>query len=505
MERKLSQKAAQMRQRLFTRHNHSRGRAATMITDAPRPVSSASSTRSRSATTPIPAHPARPDSDSTDTEPTRFYHFTDVPGYFRPATPYIDRQDIDEDLVDNVKHACSLLVESIERGLPIWPSFHTVEKPLQKDGSFKALPQEQRPIYQGVMAQLSLSPVEVNHHLPFYTETWDGTTPDSPPTPPNAYQTSSCAMSPSAGTGRFYGTQSNRRSSRTHADDDVFQIKWIRPASYQEKNPHLTRGRGRGRGHSSATYETTSAHSRSYSRPRSRSRSRSRSSSPGFFPYSPPQFEGTCRWDRDTAQIVESPDDRNEASYFPAPGDHWDREAVEIMRSFNEGWEPSGTRIALHVPKTSAPNTAVPLTAGGAPVPVPGPGPAQRRFYSASGRPTTCAVVRRPEDSKTRDWDAFEVQGKRDSALYRSLSMSNVSSEEEKGPRGFSYPVCADQNGNSLDSKSFRRGEMPFYDVGAQIENEGPGRHRRKRASELLKKLTGLGMRRKETGGLAVD
>ncbi|KAJ5933795.1 hypothetical protein N7454_006124 [Penicillium verhagenii] len=497
MERKLSQKAAQMRQRLFTRHNHSRGRAATMIMDAPRPISSASSTRSRSATTPISAHPAALDSDTIDTEPTRFYHFTDVPGYFRPATPYIDRQDIDEDLVDNVKHACGLLVESIERGLPIWPSFHT-EKPLQKDGTFQALPQEQRPVYQGVMAQLSLSPVAVEHHLPFYTETWDETTPDSPPTPPSAYQHSPCAMSPSAGTGRFYG---NRRSSKAHADDEPFQIKYIRPrlsTSYpEEKDAHLTRGRGRG--HSSATYDTTSAHSRSYSRPRSRSRSRS--SSPGFFPYSPPQFEGTCRWDRDTTQIVESPDDRNEESYFPAPGDHWDREAVEIMRNFNEGWEPSGTRKALHDPKTSAPNTAVPLAAGGA----PGPGPAQRRFYSASGRPTTCAVVRRPEDDKPRDWDAFDVHGKRDSALYRSLSMSNVSTDEEKGPRGFSYPVWTDQNGNSLDSKSFRQGQMPFYDVGAQIENGGPGRHRRKRASELLKKLTGLGMRRKETGGLAVD
>jgi hypothetical protein len=56
--------------------------------------------------------------------------------------------------------------------------------------------------------------------------------------------------------------------------------------------------------------------------------------------------------------------------------------------------------------------------------------------------------------------------------------MGNLS---EKRPTDFSYPLW--KEGGSPDA-------LGLYDA--------PTRHRRKRAQELLKKLTGLGMKRKE-------
>ncbi|KAJ5805857.1 uncharacterized protein N7503_003459 [Penicillium pulvis] len=414
MERKLSQKAAQMRQRLFTRNLHSRGRAATMNFSEPTP--STSSSRSRSATTPVSSHPT---GITLDTEPTRYYHFTDEPGYFCPVEPLIDRQYIEEDLEDNVKHSCGLLVESIERGLPIWPSFHT-----EQNGAIQ-VPHESRPQFQGVMAQLSLSPVAIDNHVP---NEWDFGLEDLPSPKSTKYQGSLSAMSASAGTGRFYG----KRLSTPPPEEEEFE--------------------GRPRGRSIAT-ETTS-------------RSRSRSSSPGFFPYSPPQFETT--WGRDDTQIVGSPIDHfPESDFLGAEGTTW-LSALDIPTD-SEHWTSSS---AVHLPKdrncmTSVPNSAVE------------PGPAPRRFYSTRQKT-------RPVQLRESKWEAFELHGSRESGLYRGLSMGNL--RQEKSPSNFSYPVWG------------KDGDIPvslggFYDV-----SDVPTRHRRKRAQELLKKLTGLGMKKKEGG-----
>ena len=68
----------------------------------------------------------------------------------------------------------------------------------------------------------------------------------------------------------------------------------------------------------------------------------------------------------------------------------------------------------------------------------------------------------------------------------RDLSMD----EERKRANGFSYSVA--EGGSDEDGAP-----QAFYSL---LSDEGPVRHRRKRASELLKKLAGLGMRRKEEG-----
>ncbi|KAJ5626819.1 hypothetical protein N7528_004246 [Penicillium herquei] len=427
MERKLSQKAAQMRQRLFTRNPHGRSRAATMNSSAP--ATSTPSSRSRSATTPDSSVPAELAWDNTDTDATR-YHFTDEPGYFRPASPLLDRQEVDEDLEDNVKHACALLVESIERGLPIWPSFHT-----QKTGLAQAPVYETRSNLQDQMTQLSLSPVALDTLIPAQTDNWDS---DVNVSLQSAGNYGPCQNSFSAtGTGRFYG----RRLSTSPLEE-----------------PELDEERGRARGRSFAT-DTTS--------PRSRSRSRSRSSSPGCFPYSPPQLLDTA-WGRDTTQIFESDDQLFPTEdAFLGEGMNWLRESLDIQNNSDRvnDWAGAQTKRGC---MTSAPNTAS--------------GPAPRRFYSMRRNKSKDAFP-------TRDWDAFEVHGSRESGIYRGLSMRDLSMEEErKRANDFSYPVWMDRGSDSPDGQT-------NFDSGVQ---DG-GRQRRKRASELLKKLTGLGMRRKDT------
>lgn len=396
-----------MRQRLFNR-----GRAATMSSTAP---STNTPTRSRSATSPISS--TQPDFTWDSTTATRYYHFTDEPGYFRPSSPFINRQEVDEDLEDNVKHACGLLVESIERGLPIWPSFHTQPIPTQNP-----------------MTQLSLSPVALDTLVPVSDPTTDTDTADygtgtslslqSPPPKPSSYSYgNSFSMSASANTGRFYG----RRLSSSPLEEPEYE-----PES-------------RARGRSFATDSTSP-----------RSRSRSRSSSPGFFPYSPPQMD--TAWGRDNTQIFETPDE----SLFPtgdaflgAEGITWLRASLDMQSEQHTDTE-TDRKVA--------------------------PGPAPRRFYSV-----------RQAKKDPLQWDTVEVHGSRESGIYRGLSMRDLSMDEErKRANGASYSV-----GEGISDSEDVCAPQGFYSL---LSDEVPVRHRRKRASELLKKLAGLGMRRKEEG-----
>ncbi|CAI7604612.1 unnamed protein product [Penicillium glandicola] len=123
MERKLSAKATKIRHRLaFTRSSSARDLAPILVS----PTGSSSS-RPRSATNPeSPTH--EPTWDNSDPESNRGYSFKDEPGYFRPASPFIDRQEIEEDLEDDIKHACAMLSHSIDRGIPAGLSY-----PARKD------------------------------------------------------------------------------------------------------------------------------------------------------------------------------------------------------------------------------------------------------------------------------------------------------------------------------------------------------------------------------------
>ncbi|KAJ5461757.1 uncharacterized protein N7458_003309 [Penicillium daleae] len=236
MERKLSQKALRMRQR-FT-FSRGRDRASTI---PPSGATSTPSTRPRSATTPISSHSnstIHPTYYRTSTDHTRYFHFTDEPGYFRPDTPLIDRQSVPEELEDDVKHACALLVQSVDRGLPIWPSFQSEHRPNTTTAKVSSPIAPSRFYYQGV----SMSPAAVDNQIAIPVDK----THDSGV----AFQQSVT----SAATGRFYGSQ----------------ISTSRPEQSQEDAQ---------RGQSFNTDATPV------------SRSRSRSLSPDMFPYSPPQVD----------------------------------------------------------------------------------------------------------------------------------------------------------------------------------------------------------------------
>ncbi|KAJ5795034.1 hypothetical protein N7457_001633 [Penicillium paradoxum] len=121
MERKLSKKA-KMRERLaFSRSNSARGRPPTLVSLIP----ASPTARLRSASNPeSPIHDA-PTWDSSNPNSSRGYIFTDEPGYFRPASPFIERQDIEEDLEAHIQHACALLSHSIDRGIPAGLSYQS--------------------------------------------------------------------------------------------------------------------------------------------------------------------------------------------------------------------------------------------------------------------------------------------------------------------------------------------------------------------------------------------
>jgi hypothetical protein len=125
MERKLSAKATKMRRRLtFSRSNSDRNedRSLTMVSpiETSRPGS-----RPRSASNPESPNHDEPTWDSSNPNSSRGYSFTDEPGYFRPTSPFIDRQEVEEDLEADIKHACALLSHSIDRGVPAGLSYQS--------------------------------------------------------------------------------------------------------------------------------------------------------------------------------------------------------------------------------------------------------------------------------------------------------------------------------------------------------------------------------------------
>ena len=403
MERKLSQKATRMRQRFtFSRNMQARDRAATMISSA---APSTPNSRPRSSTDPVSSQAAIA-WDSHDA--ACHYDFTDEPGYFRPASPLLDRQHIEEDLEDDVTHACSLLIQSIDRGLPMWPSFETgipchrprnssLVRTSQPETREAQIPQKQDPD-SGVALDFQ-----------------------SPP----QYTRPSQNSFPSAAGGRFYG-------KRSSTEDEL--------------------DRGRSRGQSFATEASTL---------RSRC-SRSRSSSPSLFPYSPPQLE--TQW----TYISDPPDHLlpGQDAFLGAEGMTWLRASLDIDRL-------EETNTSQNKPNPD-------------PTPAPLPGPAPRRFYSTREAPS-----KKPLGS--RDWSICDPNTNPKHGFYNNRSLRSLSITDEKEPQKFPLREL-DGSDSSDDSDN----QQTIYSVVIPSEDQEQPRHRRKRASQLFKRLAGLGIRRRE-------
>lgn len=413
-----------------------------------RPASSASH-RSRSATTPVSSTPAGVTWDSADT--IRYYHFTEEPGFFRPPSPLLDRQDIEEEVEDDVKHACALLVQSIDRGLPMWPSLDVdtyLQPPNSANGTQVSPPETQ-----------SEHPFQfTGNEIPAPNIQYDsgiGMSFQSPGKMGRAGQYSFPATTASASTGRFYG----KRSSMSPPMEEF--------------------ERGRARGRSFAT--TSTSESRSRSRSGSRSRSRSRSSSPAFFPYSPPQLDlgwGLGQEPRSVpAPVAET--------LFPSntlgtEGMTWMKASFDAADFGGDDSRPDMLQGTDHVGVVSAP-----VTAAGPPDAAP------RRFYSTRKLPSEAR-------HKSRDWAGFDICESRDSIINHSFSMQNIAvDDEEKHPHDYTYPVWDDVGSDSDSFEGFNN-HQGFYSLRMPGEEQDPLPQRRRKASYLLKKLTGLGARRKE-------
>ncbi|KAJ6155630.1 hypothetical protein N7470_006196 [Penicillium chermesinum] len=357
MERKLSQKAAQMRQRftLKTRPSQTRERASTMTTS--RPASSASH-RSRSATTPH------------------------EPGYFRPASPLLERQDIAEQVEDDVKHACALLVHSIDRGLPMWPSLEA-ETACRPDPAGLVNPSPPEPPctsqdHPGYQQWDKQGPLPKDQH--------DSGVGMSFQSPGKSNRAAPNSFSASAGTGRFYG----KRNSMSP------------PAKESE--------RGRARGRSFATHST------------SESRSRSRSSSPAFFPYSPPQMDFCWGFTQEPRSVaVATGEPLPQSALLGAQGMAWLKASFD--RSGSDDSQTLQPQSNDHAGMVSAPGTA----AGP-------PDAAPCRFYSTRRLPSESRL-------KSHEWAGFGTCESRDSIIHTSLSMQSITGrDEEKRAQNHAYP-----------------------------------------------------------------
>ncbi|KAJ6107361.1 hypothetical protein N7523_008684 [Penicillium sp. IBT 18751x] len=402
MERALSQKATKIRQRFtFSRGSQGRHRAATMTsTDAP----STPGSRPRSSTTPGSSNSMEIAWHNID--PSRHYQFTDEPGYFCPSSPIISRQEIEEDIEDEITHACTMLVHDINQELPILPSLDTALGPDSGSARMVRASSETHPEFQDQVTDVSPQMTAAKEFAackPVHDSGVAFSAQSSRWGQPG--QDSISGTGASARTGRFYG----------------------RCNPPEEQNE-----RSRQRGRSFAT-EANSL----------RSRSRSRASSFDMFPYSPPQ--PTAPWSHNikrdlapSADLVSEPE-----SLLGAEGKAWLHASDDMHRLGDNTSTPHGD-------EHSGFNS--------------GPGP--RRFYS------------------TRQLSSEKALGPHESSyeLHGSLSVRSLSFDRDL------------HNPHSTHTYN----TQPLYSLVITPGANEPPRHKRKKASELFKKLAGLGMRRKE-------
>lgn len=450
MERKLSQKALRMRQR-FT-FSRGRDRASTL---PPAGATSTPNSRPRSATTPISSHTITTTTiDATyhrpSTDRTRFYHFTDEPGYFRPASPLLDRQFVSEELEDDVKHACALLVQSVDRGLPIWPSFQVDHRPSTTTTTATAkISSPEAPsrfYYQGA----SMSPSAVDNQIEIHT---DDKMHDS------GVGFLHSASAASATTGRFYGT---RHSSSRHEES-------------HDEETHRGRSYSRSRGQSFGTDAT----------PASRSRSRSRSLSPDMFPYSPPQID--TLWPHVKDIYSESSD-----VLFPDTETEKDRDTDSPGHTLGvEGM--TWLRASLDIPRLNIITEKTPANININVTAMPAAAP--RRFYSTRQQPRAKHGFDRVVSA---GWDGSHS---RTPSVDDAVSLRSFSSVEDVGIRqGSFYQLRRTVSSHGFEQnqqgegEGQRQGQDPVYAIVSDA-----GHRRRRKASHILKKLAGLG--KKKDGG----
>lgn len=425
MERKLSHRALRMRQRFTFRRG--RDRASTLPPSGA--TSTTTSSRPRSATMPSSSHSHQttttntPTYHRTSTDYSRYFHFTDEPGYFRPVSPLINRQPVPEELEDEVKHACALLVQSVDRGLPIWPSFQKEHRSNTTNANVHNPDTSSRFYYQGA----SMSPSAVDNQIKTHTSL------DKMHDSGVVFQ----HRAASASMGRFYGTQ--RSASMRHKGNDQGDTQ---------------RGRSRSRSQSFGTDATPA------------SRSRSRSLSPDMFPYSPPQVD--LLWPHVKDISFDSPDalfpetETDSETAKDTDGMTWPHASLDIHRI-----DTVKTPASININVTAMPAAA------------------PRRFYS----------MRQPREKERyaiTDARLSESRSRTPSVDDDASVRSFPSRETEDGPQsGGFYHLHRSTLSGRLEQERDSRDRAPGYAIVS-----GGAQKRRRKASHLLRKLTGLGRKK---------
>lgn len=435
------------------RNSQGRPRASTMTSSDT--ASIPSSSRPRSSTSPVPSMPAADAWDDADA--TRCYNFIDEPGYFCPASPLIERQPMEEELEDNMKHACALLVQSIERGIPIWPSAHQEFQPRYPAENNAA----QSPTGETTLETTPDDQIQLQHtHLAppkslGYSEiqALKGQHDSGVAMSIHSLGDSSKTYhnSLSAANGRFYG----KHHSTTPPADELSE-------------------RGRSRSRSFATHTSSP-------RSQSQSHSRSRSSSPSFFPYSPPKIDAqlphfnNCTPDSPT----ELPSNLN--TFLGTEG---------IMTWLPASLISSDNHISNSTGRKDSRMASAPGTSAGPFLDPNTPSTAPRRFYS----------TRQTSSKWTHgacEWAACELccSSRPDSVVDYTLSLQRFGDARGHSAHGVSFSPWSARDVQPLRSTGFEYRENVYSVVSPA---EGEPRPRRKKASHLLKMLAGLGIRRKE-------
>ncbi|KAJ5304049.1 Thioredoxin [Penicillium atrosanguineum] len=394
-----------MRQRFtFSRGSQGRHRASTINSSG---AISTPSSRPRSSTTPVSSNTTEIAWHNTDN--SRYYHFTDEPGYFCPSSPIISRQDIAEDLEDEITHTCTMLVHDIDQGLPILPSLNTALRTSNGSDGMVRASYETHPEFQDQMTHVS-------------------------PRMTTAKEFAACK--PMHDSGVAFSAQSSRRGQ--HGRDSLSATRASAGAGrfYGRRSPpEEPCERGRQRGRSFATDATSLC-----------SRSRSRTSSFDMFPYSPPQ--STALWSHNIRKDIAP-----SANLFSEPESLLGAEGMAWLRA-NDDMHRLGDRNS---PCQSDEH------AGLTPFLLSGPGP--RRFYSTRQLPSAKALG--PRESSCELHSGLSVR-----SLPFDSDLHNPHSTQAYKAQTYSLVITPDAN--------------------------GPARHKRKKASQLFKKLAGIGMRRKE-------
>jgi hypothetical protein len=179
-----------------------------------------------------------------------------------------------------------------------------------------------------------------------------------------------------------------------------------------------------------------------------------------MFPYSPPQ--SNALWSHETTTDVATSNKllSESGSFLGAEGMTWLRASDDVH----------------HLCATTSPSqndehvgfTAVPLS-----------GPAPQRFYSTRQLPSEKTIGPREL--------SYELRGDGDSGR---LSVRSLSFDEERD-----VPLENDLH-DIYSTQAYNA--QNFYSLVITADANAQPRHKRKRASQLFKRLAGLGMRRKE-------